>query len=263
MKKTKYLWLMGGFGNVLFQVLAHKILTKNGDRILFVDTLTRKNLITKIGKWSVHQNLYGELIPKQDIRTFSVIYSFFCVVSGFFSKATKRYFRFSSFYRGDSDLQKNLSRNIFGYFQEKQFLKRHADEIRSIGEHLNKLYRLNNPKGDVVVHFRKGDSGWIDEEYYNAVKKRIAGEKGTVVIVTDSPDNAKSFFSDTGHCNIIRSPNALDDFSILLSAKKLYCAPSTFSWWAAHSLDPGSKIVFPRFFERRIGIYTDCENEVI
>lgn len=262
MKKTKYIWLMGGFGNVLFQVLARNVLTKIGYKILFVDTLTKKNPITKIGKWTVHQNLYSEIIPQQDIRSCNMVYSTFSVALAMLSKATKRSFPFSTFYRGDSDTRKHLSKNLFGYFQEKKFLERHQDELQKMGDLLRRSYRLSN-SADVVVHFRKGDSGWIDEGYYNTIKERVSQEKGKVIIVTDSPANAKSFFSGIEQCEIIRSPNALDDFSILLSAKKLYCAPSTFSWWAAHALDQHSKAIFPKFLEKRLGIYTKCEAEII
>ena len=49
--------------------------------------------------------------------------------------------------------------------------------------------------------------------------------------------------------------NDIEDFMVLVSAKKLYCAPSTFSWWAAHSLRPDSCVILPNILDQRLGIY--------
>ena len=39
----KNIWLMGGFGNVLFQILAFNVISKNNNSIFFVDVLTKKH----------------------------------------------------------------------------------------------------------------------------------------------------------------------------------------------------------------------------
>jgi len=41
----------------------------------------------------------------------------------------------------------------------------------------------------------------------------------------------------------------------MVNASKLYCAPSTFSWWAAHSMAEGSHVFFPKILEKKLGIY--------
>ena len=79
-------------------------------------------------------------------------------------------------------------------------------------------------------------------------KNMLKKESSTILIVTDSLTCAKDFFSDLKNIEILSSINALEDFKYLLSTDKLYCAQSTFSWWAAHSLDENSEVIMPRFF---------------
>ena len=55
-KSTKYVWLMGGFGNVLFQGFAAYVLREQGNSVEMIDNLTRKSLITIILGWSIHDN---------------------------------------------------------------------------------------------------------------------------------------------------------------------------------------------------------------
>mgnify|MGYP001971546569 CR=1 FL=1 len=57
----KNIWLMGGFGNVLFQILAFNVLSKNNNSIFFVNVLTKKNTITKFIGWTIHESLYDNL----------------------------------------------------------------------------------------------------------------------------------------------------------------------------------------------------------
>jgi hypothetical protein len=63
--------------------------------------------------------------------------------------------------------------------------------------------------------------------------------------------------------NIISSNNALDDFKYLISCEKLYCAPSTFSWWAAHSLEPKSEVIMSKYIFNKIGYYNETSKLII
>lgn len=247
---------------MLFQILAYNVLLKRGYKLSFVDTLTKRNLITKIGGWTVHQNLFHDLLKTSTIHEFNSLYSIAIVVVGFLSKKVGKIFDFSGFFLNDADLSRSLPKNIFGYFQDKGFLSRNIEEINELASRLRLKYKIEGSY-HVVVHFRKGDSGWVDNNYYTRVKERLQHETDPITIVTDSPDNARSFFSDVSDCEIIRSPDALKDFAILLSGSKLYCAPSTFSWWAAHALDESSTVVFPAFLDERLGIYTRCNYIIV
>ena len=88
-------------------------------------------------------------------------------------------------------------------------------------------------------------------------------ESSTVIVVTDSPIDAQEFFLNLKNVQIVSSKCALEDFRIMLSASKLYCAPSTFSWWAAHSLEKNAEIIMPRILENSLGIYLDSNKLTI
>ena len=118
---------------------------------------------------------------------------------------------------------------------------------------------------NIVVHYRKGDSGWAKSNlnYYLTIKEMIQLESSTVIVVTDSPIDAQEFFLNLKNVQIVSSKCALEDFRIMLSASKLYCAPSTFSWWAAHSLEKNAEIIMPRILENSLGIYLDSNKLTI
>jgi hypothetical protein len=114
-----------------------------------------------------------------------------------------------------------------------------------------------NRKYPIVVHYRKGDSDLALKYsyYYDEIKKMLKEENSPILIVTDSILDANSFFSEVQNTSILSSENALDDFKYLISAEKLYCAPSTFSWWASHSLYLDSELIIPKWFEEELGIF--------
>ncbi len=254
----KNLWLMGGFGNVLFQILAFNVIRNKGYKdIFYVSILTEKNLLTKLIRWRVHQRLYDDLIDKYQIKKVNLLCAVFALFFGFLSKIFKFYSPFSTFYIRDRTLDtENLSTNIFGYFQEKDFLATHMSEIHSLCLFIKEKYTLHVTY-DIVVHYRKGDSDWaiLYKEYYESVKQLLKKETKQICVVTDSYDDAKKFFSDIENIEIMNSRNAIDDFRIMVSSRKLYCAPSTFSWWAAHTLDENSEIIAPKFLEEDLGMY--------
>ena len=101
------------------------------------------------------------------------------------------------------------------------------------------------------------------ENYYNEIKKMLNEEVSPVLIVTDSLKDAKHFFSEMQNTYILSSKNALEDFKHLISTEKLYCAPSTFSWWAAHSLSPDSEVIIPKLFENNLGIFVKSKKLII
>ncbi|AQX83648.1 hypothetical protein I6H88_11305 [Elizabethkingia bruuniana] len=254
----KKIWLMGGFGNVLFQILAYNIIKKKGNTdISYITTLTERNFITKTIKWSIHQKLYVDLITDSQIKKVSNSYAFFAVLIGFISKFSGIFFKFSTFYINKKNLDNTkLSTNIFGYFQEKSFLNNHRDDLQSLGSVIKNKYQLDT-QYKIVVHYRKGDSGWaaMHGKYYESIREMLKNESGKIYIVTDSYEDAKIFFSEIEGIQILNSANAIEDFRTMVSSEKLYCAPSTFSWWAAHTLDNDSIVVAPQFLEDDLGMY--------
>lgn len=251
---------MGGFGNILFQILAYNVLLKKEKRpLLFVKILTEENILTKLLKWTIHQNLFYDLIDDKKYHRPSMFYAFTITFFGMISKISNFKFRFSTFFNGDLDIADNKADNIFGYFQEKEFLERNRMEVMSLGKLLGTKYRSVETH-ELVVHYRKGDSNWATDDYYKKVKEHLLYETSKIIVVTDSLKDAADFFSDIKECKVVRSSNALDDFKIMLSAKKLYCAPSTFSWWAAHSLVKGANAIFPSLLNDKLGVYLDAKH---
>jgi len=252
----KNIWLMGGFGNVLFQILAFNVISKKENRIYIVKLLTEKNIITNFLGWSIHENLYDNLIDEKKIQKIGFLKSLIIIITGFISKKLNLKFKLSTFYSSSLKIDKNLCNNIFSYFQYNDFLKKNQEELLQLGKRLRLKYALKQ-KYPIVVHYRKGDSVWALKHsyYYDEIKKMLNKESLPILIVTDNLQDAKNFFSENQNTSIISSKTALDDFKYLLSAEKLYCAPSTFSWWASHSLSSDSEVIIPKFFQENLGIF--------
>ena len=251
----KKIWLMGGFGNVLFQILAYRALEKNGYKVEYVDILVERNIFTKLLGWTIHESIYKDLIDKNEIQSVSYIRVVGLLFLGFLNRKFKVKNNICTFYSDKNRLKMPYSDNNFGYFQDKYFLEENQIELLKLGRELFNKYKKN--KSEIVVHYRLGDSEWAKEHenYYIKVKNMIMLENETVYIATDSPKEALSFFSDCSNVKLTDSENAMDDFKYMVSASKLYCAPSTFSWWAAHSLSSESQVIMPDFFENKLGIY--------
>lgn len=262
----KKIWLMGGLGNVLFQILAFRIIeAKTNSSAKYITYLTEKNIITKAIKWSIHDQLYKNFIPEDKIKKVSFWGAICPIILGMFSKLTGKYFSFASFYIKQLSIDTHsISENVFGYFQDKPFLKNHTVELLELGREIREKYEIiDNEK--TIVHYRKGDSGWAvtNDDYYIEVKKMLCESGEEVIVVTDSPTDAAQFFEDIPNVEISNSKSAMEDFIIMLSAKKLFCAPSTFSWWAAHTLPHSCEVIAPQFLDDLLGFYTNCQVKLI
>ena len=264
MKSSKNLWLMGGFGNVLFQVLAYRVLLQNGYEVRCIEKLTRVNIFTRLLDFTIHERAYQNFFSREDVQDVSLIKAVIALFFGLMSKKTGKSNLISSFYsETSSSLEQIKSTNIFGYFQHKDFLIENKFNLLKLGQELHRKYKRD--ENFTVVHFRMGDSAWAKEhyEYYAKVRSLVKQEGCEVLIATDSPEEAMSFFSGCGNVKLSGAKSAIDDFRFLVSARKLYCAPSTFSWWAAHSLSSESQVIMPAFFEHQLGIYIDKDRFIL
>ncbi|WP_260915254.1 O-fucosyltransferase family protein [Aliarcobacter cryaerophilus] len=254
--KSKNVWLMGGFGNVLFQILAYRVIKKEC-KVTFVDFLTKKNFITKFLKWTIHEELYDKFIKKENLEKKNILSVMLILILAIVNKKLGIKSNIACFYSENNHLKLPYSDNIFGYFQEKYFLLEHKNELLKLCQEINKKY--SNKNSNIVVHYRLGDSGWAksNEAYYNKVKELVKLEKSVVFIATDSPIEALNFFYDCNNIQLTNTKNAMEDFEYMVSASKLYCAPSTFSWWAAHSLSSNSEAIMPEFLYNLLGKYKE------
>ena len=255
---------MGGFGNVLFQILAFNVLSEKNGTVFFVKKLTEKNIFTKVLKWKIHQRLYNDLIDEKHFIKVTDVKTFFILICCFFSKLFKLKLKTAFFYNHKTQLNEFSSNNVFGYFQNKVFLSKNQKHIRELGQLLRSNYSFDK-KFPIVVHYRKGDSNWALEfaEYYHTVREMLKNEVLPIIVVTDSISNAEDFFKEITNLKILSSKNALDDFKYLVSCNKLFCAPSTFSWWAAHSLLNKTEVIVPEFFMSNLGMYSESRINVI
>ncbi len=257
MKKYKQinLWLLGGLGNVLFQLFFSEILKKNNYEVTLIDNLTSKNLLTRIIGWKIHSKIYLNFTGRNVIKSKNLIHSIITILIAkiFYKFSIKS--NYSFFYNNDYHKRIIYSKNIFGYFQNKNFLDNNKialiDFCNKLKNNLNKEF-----SHDVVVHYRMSDSGWarISKSYYLEVKKLLRQEKSIPLVVTDDIVNAKSYFSDL-NVKFSKNTNPLDDFKLMVFSKKLYCSPSTFSWWASHMLSNEAEVIFPKFLFQNLGFY--------
>lgn len=254
------IYLQGGFGNVLFQLVHYLSLRNNGHNPVFVDTLTKKNLITRLLGWKIHDKIYLDIF--QDLGVTVQGQSFLktaaIMILGKLSQRLKTPV-FSTYFFSDlyKDPYLTQSNHVFGYFQSKRYLESKQNEILQIANALQKRYLFKGLKPYIAVHYRYGDSVWAREyeAYYTAVKQNIQ-PNNSVIVLTDSKERAKEFFKDLEVSSLqILSNSPLEDFSYMVSAKELYCAPSTFSWWASHSLRNESKVCFPVFLFNKLGLF--------
>jgi hypothetical protein len=252
----KKIWLMGGFGNVLFQILVYEILKKNNSNVVLIDNLTKENFYTKFLNWSIWQPIYKDIVNEKKILTVNSISTFFILSAVATSKILNIKFKLATFYQNKIKKNDIVSTNIFGYFQNKQFLKKNKEALSDFGKKLNKLFAKSNSY-NTVVHYRRGSFKFSKKfsYYYDEVKNLLKHEDDQILVVTENYEAAKLFFNDFDKIKIISSENALDDFRYLISAKKLYCAPSTFSWWAAHCLNENSNIIMSKYYDELLGVY--------
>lgn len=242
-------WLKGGFGNTLFQIThalaIHYATRKN---VVLASNLTQNNVITKILNWTIHEPLYVHLIESSNmplsIERISLAQSIYIYVKAFISRKKKRNIS-GTLYSNYSDILNIQSglKNHLGYFQQSDCNSYYS---RAFDDVLNELYKQFHSKQNnkVVVHFRWGDSDQAKNSlrYYEVVRTMLIEMEGCLV-VTDSVDVAKRFFANLKGCRVYQG-DTIEDFSLLLSADVLFCAPSTFSWWAGQA-SKGTKIYMP------------------
>ena len=255
------IYLQGGFGNVLFQLVHYLSLKNKGYTPVFIDTLTKENLITKLLGWKIHDQVYldvfkdlGVVVKKQSILKTALIMGFGKISQRLKTPVCSIYFFSESF----KDRYLTTSKHLFGYFQSRRYLESNQKEVQQIAKALQRLYMPNKQKDPyVAVHYRYGDSVWAKEyeDYYTAVKQNIQQNKD-VIVLTDSENRAKEFFKDLKVRSLkVMSNTPTLDFSHMLGANELYCAPSTFSWWASHSMKKDSQAYSPKFMLNKLGFF--------
>tara|TARA_X000000950_G_C13918150_1_gene661970 strand:- start:4531 stop:5226 length:696 start_codon:yes stop_codon:yes gene_type:complete len=227
--------------------------------------LTKENLITKLLGWKIHDQIYLDVFKDLEVvvQKQSILKTALIMVFGKISQRLKipvcsTYFFSESF----KDRYLTTSKHLFGYFQSRRYLESNQKEVQQIAKALQRLYMSNKQKDPyVAVHYRYGDSNWAKEyeDYYTTVKQNIQQNKD-VVILTDSKDRAKEFFKDLKVSSLkVMSNTPILDFSYMLGAQELYCAPSTFSWWASQTKSNTERVFLPYFLKKKLGFFSKSE----
>lgn len=236
MDKNKLIkiYLIGGFGNVLFQINYGEFLLKRGFKVEFCDFFLEKNFITSVLKWTIHGttkdlktlNLYNEY----KFTSYKLMDILLIILSKLFSKSI---FRVEFCHHS---LPSTLKENniICGYFMlEVPVSPILITNLRS--KLLDKYPEIDKDTG--IVHYRGGDysnsnSHFPNLDIYYEKALRKLGVKYHVV-TNDKHLAEKIFCNDKNFLGVVSSESVLDDFSIMISANILIQSSSTFSWWAA------------------------------
>lgn len=268
MKRKKKMWLMGGFGNVLFQAFAASIIAERGHQIELMGFLTTKSLLTKFLKWSIHDNRLNNFFLKNINykKKIGLLLLFKLFLKKlFFKHCFKNVFIFEN----EKNLRLN-SVNYFGYFQSKKLIEGNIENFNSYCKLLNSLiinkYSTKFNPIDVCVHFRWSDSDWakVNSKYYSVILKNLINyRKNTkVVVLTDDIDKANFFFKDLKNKKIKRN-SPFEDFKSLMCASNLYIAPSTFSWWAAHLSKSATNVYMPKSLFKSLGYHGNASLTIL
>jgi hypothetical protein len=253
MSDKKTIWLMGGFGNVLFQGFIFFILKQKTKTDLALNGwLIRRNIITKTLNWTIHDNSISDYIFK------NIIYNERIGLKTLFLLIIKKYFKINSKQITLYEVDKKInfeSKHFFGYFQSNELIIENPTIFRNYCEHIrNNIQLFENKTKTIVIHYRWADSDWAKENnyYYQKVKNEVKEKYSThqIRIVTDDVSKAKIEFKDVNGTVIIRN-TVLEDFRELCSAKILFVAPSTFSFWAAH-IGANEIVYFPKLFKDKM-----------
>jgi Glycosyl transferase family 11 len=250
----KIVYLMGGLGNVLFQINYLYNLREQGFLVKADCTLLRDNFFTnKILRWSNHKTLDIladlELLDDIDIN-FDGYKNIFV---GALAKFTGRVL-LSTQYSGlvAPEMSDKDPSHLFGYFHErnpinKLLVKKINNRIKKLvaSEEFSILSEALQAVGDnYVVHVRGGDykqdsAFVISKEYY---RKALMGQK-KCFIVTNDKEFSRRFFEDIEiDYDFLNTRTSLEDFIILALCRNKVLANSTFSWWAAEIGPPECSI---------------------
>jgi hypothetical protein len=253
--KEKTIYLMGGFGNVLFQLnylynLKLQGVLVNADCTLLNNTF----LIKKILRWSDHRTL-DVLNDLQLLDDIHVNYNaYYNILAGAVTKIIDRDFLWSRYYGRYAPLVNDVTADhIFGYFHENNpinisFINKIKNGISQLlisddCSHIREA--LKTVGDDFVVHVRGGDYAHdpafaISNDYY---KKALRGQR-KCYIVTNDKVFSKTIFKDIEiEYEFLNINTTLEDFIILALCKNKILANSTFSWWAAELSAPDNIII--------------------
>jgi hypothetical protein len=268
----KIVYLMGGLGNVLFQLNYLYNLRAAGISASADCTLLKNGFIAqRVLGWSDHRTLdilSGlQLLSDIDGQSRGHINILAGAVAKFFGRdvLSARYCGLVAPLIGAVSAD-----HLFGYFHERnsiniEFVKKirlGILELISTPEFSYVREALSFVGNEFVVHVRGGDYAHdaafaISGEYY---KKALSGQR-KCYIVTNDKDFSRNIFKDIEvKYEFLETKTALEDFIFLALSESKILANSTFSWWAAELGGPNSNIIQKEpFFDHINGWHPDSK----
>jgi len=242
-------YLMGGLGNLLFQVsLALVIGRRNNNKVEYYKYINsyidkRKN----ITEYSIFRNL--EIINK-DVKSDN----FMIIRENSFEYDEKI---------SNIKLDNRYQYLLFGYFQSYKYIIEDREYIinklenkyeKEIEEKMNKIKEKYNNKKIVSIHVRRGDylnlpdyHYNLSDKYYNNAIKKYDIENTVFIIFSDDVEYIKNDFIknvNIKYKEIIEDNNEERSLWIMSSCKDGHIlANSSFSWWGDYLNMNKEKIV--------------------
>lgn len=238
---SKTIYLIGGIGNVLFQLFEG---FKQGDNMEFNTYFIQPNILTNsILKWTIHEN---DVLPAiENMQFISKAPPLHILVR---LLLLRKIYSDEFFYGRGLEINNNL----FGYYQDIKVDKVFNQFVSDFRNRL-KLPGLSN-RHDNVLHIRLGDSVWAKGKLsYYLQAFDILSQYGLVTIVTDESEAVRLILNESGRKQQnyeILSISTLETFTVMTQAKYLAVAPSTFSWWASQISIDAELVMEKEMFEK-------------
>lgn len=241
MRKKETIFLIGGFGNNLFQLNRAFELKENGYEVTINTRLLKKSFISKILKWSIHPSKMTEDIctPFKIEKKISPIE--YIVLFLIFTLKQLKIVDFQ-----DCNKPSKLFGIAIGYWQKNMILNKKLTTLLKEKFHSEAIQ--GNIKDKVILHARLGDFPSeirLKDDYYLKAIQTLNIKK--IILVTDTPDYLsklkKNLPSDV-EITLSAGKSMMDDFLLMANATNLIISNSTFSYWASQ-INPAENLIYP------------------
>jgi hypothetical protein len=246
MKNNKTIYLMGGFGNVLFQINYGYFLIKKGYEVEFATILISSNkILNKILGFSDHRTLETIIAIGLNKKIRMINGSILSLIMFFISKVIKKPFNrhcFNGMFREKNS--EDWCNRLLGYYHLNVPV---SDRFRSDMISLSKSYinnkdvnfleKINKLSGAQLIHYRAGDYLLLQEfqQISDLYFSQTLDNCNKKYLVSNDDAYSLKYLSSLSNQDIepISDATALDDFILIMHSSNLILSNSTFSWWAA------------------------------
>jgi hypothetical protein len=225
--KIRYVLLMGGVGNQLFQ-LAKALYIRNSGftiRLIRLDSLPLLSLYVYIyKKWTKQEDWLNMRVFAETLGI-SVVKPPICISLLVYLQAAKLFLSKKIL---DSQGLASDSHVFIGYFQTSESYD--ISSIVKVGEALagylgQQLFANHHP----IIHYRTGDIAENDRVDMNTMIRFMEDHAQDTLCITNDIMNVPAQLDGI---NFTTSKSALEDFILLASSDRILPSDSTFCFWA-------------------------------